>query len=208
MREHETARLQRENEELREEVRQLRALLLPEMPIPDEWGLVNREKQVLRTLLDSDLVSQERMFFALYGAESDTDPNVVQSHVSKMRSKVRPFGLVIVTKRYEGYALQNRREWKEKIMAWWKNASTDERMAQVEGGLECSMTAAQIATASRTTRQEVIAFGEEHGLRFRERRGANQPKKPPSPIFDRAQVREPGADEFQMDDALEGWAAS
>lgn len=69
------------------------------------------------------------------------------------------------------------------------------------------MTATEIARASRTSREAILAFGEAHGFVFRGRTGIGKPKVS-APVFDRAQERPRVADDFQLEDELAGWSAS
>ena len=105
--------LRAENETLRERVRQLEALLLPDdIEIPLEWGLVNAERRCFAALTKREIVTKEILYQALYGDRLDLgkepEVNVVESHMSKLRKKLRPFGVVIMSRRFEGYSLLNR----------------------------------------------------------------------------------------------------
>lgn len=107
------AMLREENERLSERVRQLEALLLPEdISIPLEWGLVNAERRCFAALTKREIVTKEILYQALYGDRLDLDKepeiSVVESHMSKLRKKLRPFGVVIIARRFEGYSLMNR----------------------------------------------------------------------------------------------------
>lgn len=55
-------------------------------------------------------------------------------------------------------------------MSWWVNASQGERLAQIDGGLECGMTAKQVAMNCCVTVKHaamaVRGFAELHGRRF------------------------------------------
>lgn len=51
-------------------------------------------------------------------------------------------------------------------MNWWDKASTEERLAQIDGGIECCMTSRQVAIASRTSMGAVIGFAARHGRSF------------------------------------------
>ncbi|MBX5015927.1 winged helix-turn-helix domain-containing protein [Rhizobium lentis] len=108
--------LKAEIETLRERVRQLEALLLPEdIVIPLEWGLVNAERRCFAALTKRDVVTKDFLYQALYGDRLDLDQdialNVVESHMSKLRKKVRPFGVVITGERFVGYRLLNRHQY-------------------------------------------------------------------------------------------------
>ncbi len=105
--------LREENERLRARVKELEALLTPEsVRIDEAWGLVRAEKRVFAALASRDRVSKEHLYDALYGDRIDLDnpPPIacVESHVSKMRRKLRPFGIEVTARRFEGYALVDR----------------------------------------------------------------------------------------------------
>lgn len=103
-----------EIEALRERVRQLERLLIPEdVTILPEWGLVNSERRCFAALTTRDIVSKEYLFAALYGEKPDSDQpteqSVVESHVSKMRKKLRLFGITVTSDRFVGYSLTDRK---------------------------------------------------------------------------------------------------
>ena len=50
---------------------------------------------------------------------------------------------------------------------WWHGATTAQRLAQLDGGLECGMTAGQIASVSGTTQNAVWHFASTYGRRFK-----------------------------------------
>jgi hypothetical protein len=53
--------------------------------------------------------------------------------------------------------------------SWWHNATTEQRLAQIDGGLECGMTARQVALASRVPEGErtiVSSYARSHGRQF------------------------------------------
>lgn len=115
MPERESARLRRENEELREEVRQLRALLIPASPIPPEWKLTRREAEYLRVLLATDVATFERLLVAVYGMASEVVPQIHRQHIKSLRRKVAAHGIHIAAIHGIGYALTDRRKWKERL---------------------------------------------------------------------------------------------
>lgn len=45
---------------------------------------------------------------------------------------------------------------------WWHRASTEQRLAQLDGGIECGLTARQIAVISQTTRHAVLQYAHIH----------------------------------------------
>jgi len=109
-------------EELREEIRQLRAELYGhQWEPPRELDLTFAQKAVLRALIRWDRVLPLWFLFnatrLVPGSHGDEiDPKVLQVQMSKMRRKLRPFGLEIETAHGEGYVLE--RASREKLLNW------------------------------------------------------------------------------------------
>ncbi|MBB3608643.1 hypothetical protein FHX11_001575 [Rhizobium sp. BK602] len=57
-------------------------------------------------------MTKDMLWAALYGDRHDLDcdpsENVIESHVSKMRRKLKPFGIVVRSQRFVGYSLVDR----------------------------------------------------------------------------------------------------
>lgn len=51
-------------------------------------------------------------------------------------------------------------------ISWWSRASTEQKLAQIDGGIECGMSGRFIAMNVGTTRAAVLEFGRRHGRRF------------------------------------------
>jgi hypothetical protein len=51
-------------------------------------------------------------------------------------------------------------------ISWWSRASTEEKLAQIDGGIECKMSGQHIALNVGTTRAAVLEFGRRHGRKF------------------------------------------
>lgn len=49
------------------------------------------------------------------------------------------------------------------MTTWWDKASTAERLAQIDGGIECGLTAAQIGMTCGASRWAVADFAGSHG---------------------------------------------
>lgn len=99
---------QREIEMLRERLRQALALLAPqEFAAPMEWGLCATEARIFAHLCTKPLVTKDSLMVAAYGHWVDEPPvaNVLESHISKLRRKVRPYGYAIKGERFMGYRL-------------------------------------------------------------------------------------------------------
>lgn len=100
-------------EELEEEVRQLRELLLPVFIPPEEWELTPAEVDVLRLLATRSFVTKDIAAVAI-----DVDAKTLAVLISRLRRKVR--GIEIKNQRDRGYflepwhkeaILQSSREW-------------------------------------------------------------------------------------------------
>jgi two-component system cell cycle response regulator CtrA len=104
------ARLETENDELRERVRQLESALAdPTWHPPIEWGLTMSETKVMRALLSRPQVSKLGIMTALYGDRPDDDggieAKIVDVFIHKLRRKIAPFEITIETLWGVGYAL-------------------------------------------------------------------------------------------------------
>lgn len=51
-------------------------------------------------------------------------------------------------------------------MSWWANATVEQKLAQIDGGIECGMTARQIGLNCGATLIAVRNFGNYHGRSF------------------------------------------
>lgn len=49
---------------------------------------------------------------------------------------------------------------------WWYSASQAQKLAQIDGGLECGMTATQVAMVSGTVSGTVQGFAQKHDRSF------------------------------------------
>lgn len=92
-----------------EQVRQLRAILRPEIEFPREWGLTQSQSRMLGVLG----MRNEATLRALQEASKrdptvNTDPQVVNAQICLMRPKLAPFGIKIGTSWGKGYYLTDR----------------------------------------------------------------------------------------------------
>lgn len=99
--------MRREIETLKERVRQLEAALVPPTDIPVEWGLPNCEARLFAHLASRPVASKESCFHALYSDRVHEQPalQTVESHMSKLRRKIRRHGFDISGERFVGYRL-------------------------------------------------------------------------------------------------------
>lgn len=82
-----------------------------DFPDADEMNLPRRERQILNLLLRAKgrSVFSVKLVDELYGDDPDGGPDnaegCVQSHISKLRRKLRPRGWLIDSRRFDGYRL-------------------------------------------------------------------------------------------------------
>lgn len=98
----------REIEILRERLREALAALAPdEFAAPLSWGLTATESRIFAHLRTKPRVTKSSLMIAAYGHWIDEMPpeNVLESHISKMRHKVRRYGFEIHSERFAGYRL-------------------------------------------------------------------------------------------------------
>ncbi|MGE0289285.1 MAG: winged helix-turn-helix domain-containing protein [Bradyrhizobium sp.] len=99
--------LERENEELRERVRQLEDVLGMSFDVPVEWGLTASEARLIGMLLRREIVSKENALLCLYQTRPDdmADPKIIDVFICKARKKLKPFGVEIRTVWGKGYLI-------------------------------------------------------------------------------------------------------
>ena len=110
-------RLRDENEGLHEQLRQLKQVLTPPFIAPYEWHLTKYETLVLSSLLSAKFISKERLFVSLYSHYNDPpSDNSLKVHVSKLRKKLSPFGVVIKFIWGQGYLLEDLEQWRSLLL--------------------------------------------------------------------------------------------
>ncbi|MFD1328272.1 helix-turn-helix domain-containing protein [Mycoplana ramosa] len=113
-------RLRDEVDMLRERVRQLEAVLVPDgMQIPIEWKLTASEARVFSHIASRDMATKDSILLAMYSDRNDLppEPKIVDVFVCKIRSKLKPFGVVIETVWGQGYRLLDRSRFCERAAA-------------------------------------------------------------------------------------------
>lgn len=113
-------RLTAEIETLRERNRQLESLILPDdVVIAPEWGLVNVERRCFAALTVRDVVTKQQLYAAVYGDRNEADlpaeESIVESHISKMRKKLKSFGIEVRSERFVGYSLVGRERFRRTV---------------------------------------------------------------------------------------------
>lgn len=109
--------------ELEEEVRQLKCRVYgsAEWEPPHELRLTGHEAVILKALMAHDRIAPNWLLYeatrAAPNAKGDeVDPNIVKVRVSLLRSKLRPFGLEIITHFSVGYSLHP--EARRRLLNW------------------------------------------------------------------------------------------
>jgi two-component system cell cycle response regulator CtrA len=99
--------LRDEVERLRSCVRELDSLLAPEIAIPPEYRLTATEQRLFACLSARALCTKRHLHAAAYGHWIDEAPDetVIESHVCKLRRKIKPFGFQIKSERFAGYRM-------------------------------------------------------------------------------------------------------
>lgn len=101
-------RLEIENDELRERVAELEEILFAtDWHCPIEFRLTGSEAAILAAMLRRERCSKEflHMATARPGEEKDTELKIIDVWICKMRKKLEPFGIEIVTLWGQGYCL-------------------------------------------------------------------------------------------------------
>lgn len=91
-------------DELREEIRQLKALLVPKFMFPKEWNLTPREADVLALMVTRNgyPVSNEDFLNSIWRDE-ERDIRNINVNIWKLRKKLEKFGFTIKNSHGTGY---------------------------------------------------------------------------------------------------------
>ena len=103
-----TAALRARIEELEEQVRQLKEAFAPKVGFPLSWKLDERDSTVLSALFHTkgSYVTPEALLRCISGFDDDAGERTVQTWVGRVRAKLQPLGVAIVTRPMQGYALE------------------------------------------------------------------------------------------------------
>lgn len=96
-------------EELQEQVRQLRALLVPSKRFPDEWGLTPTENILLAVLVSKGRARREACVAAVSKpGREEPGPRIVDTCISRIRVKLRKQKLDVKIRAVvsEGYLIE------------------------------------------------------------------------------------------------------
>lgn len=95
--------------ELRDKVRSLEALIAPRLTLPVEWGLTQKEAMLVCLMVGRDIVSKDYAIMAMYALNTGDeipDQKIIDVFACKVRKKLKPFGVKIITHWGQGYSLE------------------------------------------------------------------------------------------------------
>lgn len=101
-------------EELEEQVRQLKKLLVPPFVTPVEWGLTRKQQALFCMLLKRDLVTRDMLDAAAITGTSIT-PNYGNVILYQLRKKLKKYGIQIKNERGRGWRLVDRKTWQKRL---------------------------------------------------------------------------------------------
>lgn len=110
--------LRRQLDEALTTIEALRQALPParHYEVPVEWRLTKSEERLFLAFLDNRRGDKEHLYATLYGDREDApDIQIVDIFICKLRKKLTPFGVNIVTVWGRGYALDDRDGWRERL---------------------------------------------------------------------------------------------
>ena len=101
-------------EELEEQVRQLKKLLVPIFVTPVEWGLTRKQQVLFCMFLKRDLVTRDMLdAAAITGASiSSNYGNVI---LYQLRKKLKKYGIHIKSEWGVGWRLVDRKSWQKRL---------------------------------------------------------------------------------------------
>jgi two-component system cell cycle response regulator CtrA len=99
--------VERENELLRERIVQLEAMLMGNELPPIEFGLTGSEGRVFGMLMQRTHATKDALMAALYRdlGKDEAELKIVDVFICKLRRKLKPFGIQIVTRWGNGYEM-------------------------------------------------------------------------------------------------------
>ena len=111
------ARQREKIDELKEQVRQLKKLLVPVFVTPIEWGLTAQQQTLFCMLLKRDLVTRD-MFNAVAITRPSTKNAANQCcdmSVHRLRKKLKKYGVQVKTEWGLGWRLVDRKNWQKRL---------------------------------------------------------------------------------------------
>lgn len=104
-------------DELKEQVRQLKKLLVPPFVTPVEWGLTAQQQTLFCMLLKRDLVTRD-MFNAVAitrPSTKNTSNQCSDMAVYHLRKKLKKYGIQIKNEWGRGWRLVDRKNWQKRL---------------------------------------------------------------------------------------------
>lgn len=101
-------------EELEEQVRQLKKLLVPIFVTPVEWGLTRKQQALFCMFLKRDLVTRDMLDAAAITGAS-ISPNYGNVILYQLRKKLKKFGIQIKSEWGRGWRLVDRTSWQKRL---------------------------------------------------------------------------------------------
>lgn len=99
--------LREENARLHHTLRRLRDELFTPTLVHPDWGLSAIEARIFDILAKRQRVTLEGLMVGLFSHRcEELRPDTPQSHISKMRRKLAPYGIRITNERFLGYKLE------------------------------------------------------------------------------------------------------
>lgn len=108
------ARQSKKIEELEEQVRQLKKLLVPIFVTPVEWCLTRKQQALFCMLLKREIVTRDMLDAAEITGASIT-PNHSNVILYQLRKKLKKFGVQIKTEWGVGWRLVDRKSWQKRL---------------------------------------------------------------------------------------------
>ena len=101
-------------EELEEQVRQLKKLLVPAFITPIEWRLTRKQQALFCMLLTRDLVTRDMLDAAAISGASST-PNYGNVILYQLRKKLKKYGIQVKSEWGVGWRLVDRKNWQKRL---------------------------------------------------------------------------------------------
>lgn len=111
-------KLEDENEELRERIRMLEAMMGFTFDAPLQFGMTAKESKIFGVLLKRDLATKQHIMDVLYSTMPDKEPDmkIVDVFVCKMRAKIKPFGVEVSTSWGRGWYMTAENKAKARLL--------------------------------------------------------------------------------------------
>lgn len=101
-------------DELKEQVRQLKKVLVPPFVTPAEWGLTRKQQALFSMLLTRDIVTRDMLDAAAITGSSIT-PNYGNVILYQLRKKLKKFGVHVKNEWGVGWRLVDRKSWQKRL---------------------------------------------------------------------------------------------